>query len=197
MSWTCASLLQGQDVRLRALRRDDRSSLLQIFAHPFEYGFTTHIPTEATIDGWFEQLDVEQKAGRCFPYAVLGESGTIVGTTRFMRMSAAHRRLEIGGTVYAPSVQQTGLNTEAKSLLLQQAFEVLGCNVVQLRTDWLNQRSRRAIERLGAKLDGVLRGHLIMPDGHVRDTVCYSIIASEWPGIRANLRALRDRYLVF
>ena len=193
MPWDCAPLLEGRNMALRLVRRDDRSSLLRIFAQPFTYGFTTHIPTEVTIDAWFEQLELEQKAGRCRPYAVVDGSGEVVGTTRFMRMSAAHRRVEIGGTIYAPGVQRTGLNTEAKTLLLHYAFEMLGCNVVQLRTDWLNQRSRRAIERLGAKLDGVLRSHLVMADGHVRDTACYSMIASEWPGIRANLRALRDR----
>ena len=101
-------------------------------------------------------------------------------------MSERHRRLEIGGTLYAGRVRRTGLNTEAKLLLLGHAFDALGCNVVQLRTDWLNHASRKAIERLGAKLDGVLRGHLVMP-GHVRDTVVYSILAGEWPGVRSNL----------
>jgi RimJ/RimL family protein N-acetyltransferase len=194
MTWACAPLLEGEKVCLRALRREDRSELLNIFAHEFDYGFTTHIPGEATIDGWFEQLELERLAGRSYPYSVLDEAGAVRGTTRFMRMRPVHKRLEIGGTIYAPSVQRTGLNTEIKTLLLHYAFESLCCNVVQLRTDWLNQRSRRAIERLGAKLDGVLRGHLVMPDGHIRDRACYSVIASEWPGVRANLRALRNRY---
>ncbi len=91
-------------------------------------------------------------------------------------------------------MQRTGLNSETKRLLLTHAFETLGCSCVQLRTDWLNQRSRRAIERLGAKLDGVLRNHMVMPDGHLRDTVVYSITATEWPGVRANLDYLLARH---
>lgn len=194
MPWTCAPILEGENVTLRPLLRDDAPALLDIFTQPFDYGFTTHLPDKSTIGDWFRRAELERDAGRCLPFAVLDASGTVRGTTRFMRMSPAHKRLEIGGTVYDLSVQRTGLNTEAKSLLLHHAFEVLGCNVVQLRTDWLNRRSRSAIERLGAKLDGVLRGHLVMPDGHVRDTACYSVIASEWPGVRANLQALRDRH---
>ena len=117
---------------------------------------------------------------------LLDADGTLCGVTRFMRMNEAHRRLEIGGTVYAPRVQRTGVNTETKLLLLTHAFETLGCQCVQLRTDWLNHASRRAIERLGAKQDGVLRGHMVM-EGRLRDTVVYSILAHEWPGVRRNL----------
>jgi RimJ/RimL family protein N-acetyltransferase len=108
-------------------------------------------------------------------------------------MARAHRRVEIGGTLYARRVQRTGLNTEAKRLLLGHAFEMLGVNVVQLRTDFLNHASRRAIERLGARLDGVLRGHLIL-GGHLRDSAVYSIMAHEWPGVRRNLDALMTGY---
>ena len=104
-----------------------------------------------------------------------------------MRMAPAHRRIEIGGTVYAPRVQRTGLNTEAKRLLLGHAFGAMDCFCVQLRTSWHNRQSRAAIERLGARLDGVLRGHMIAPDGHHRDSVVYSILAHEWPGVRTNL----------
>ena len=100
--------------------------------------------------------------------------------------------MEIGGTYYARAVQRTGVNTEAKLLLLGHAFEAMGCQVVQIRTDWFNKRSQPAIERLGAKRDGVLRHHQLM-DGRLRDMVCYSIIAPEWPGVRTNLRYLLDR----
>ena len=109
-----------------------------------------------------------------------------------MRMNAAHRRLEIGGTFYAHSVQRSGVNTEAKLLLLKHAFEVLDCNAVQIRTDWFNKASQKAIERLGAKRDGVLRNHQLM-DGRIRDLVVYSIIASEWAGVERNLRFLLAR----
>ena len=116
----------------------------------------------------------------------------IVGLTRYMRMNAAHRRLEIGGTFYAKSVQRSGVNTEAKLLLLKHAFEVMECNAVQIRTDWFNKASQKAIERLGAKRDGVLRNHQLM-DGRIRDLVVYSIIASEWAGVERNLRFLLAR----
>ena len=128
------------------------------------------------------------------PFTVLDSQGRVSGVTRFMRMARGHRRLEIGGTLYAPRVQRTGLNTEAKRMLLAYAFETMGVQCVQIRTGWHNHTSRRAIERLGAKLDGVLRGHKIMPDGHVRDTMVYSIIAGEWPGVRANLDYLMARH---
>jgi len=121
-----------------------------------------------------------------------GQAPRIVGLTRYMRMNAAHRRLEIGGTFYAKSVQRSGVNTEAKLLLLKHAFEVLDCNAVQIRTDWFNKASQKAIERLGAKRDGVLRNHQVM-DGRIRDLVVYSIIASEWAGVERNLRFLLAR----
>lgn len=191
-NWTVPERLEGRHVTLRTLRRDDRTGLLEAFAG-LKATFTTFVPDEAGIDAWFDALEREKAAGRAFPFAVLDAEGRISGTTRFLRMASTHRRLEIGGTVYATRVQRTGLNTEAKFLLLTQAFEAMSCNVVQLRTDWLNDRSRTAIERLGAKMDGVLRGHLIMPGGHVRDTVVYSIVASEWPGVRAKLAAMMAR----
>lgn len=192
--WIFTPELVGRHVRLRPLRRDDREGLLEAFSDGLEDTFTTVVPTAETIDAWFDMLERETAAGRAFPYAVLDTEGRVAGTTRFLRISPAHRRLEIGGTVYAKRVQRTGLNTETKHFLLRQAFETLGCNVVQLRTDWLNAQSRAAIERLGAKMDGVLRGHLVMPDGHIRDSVVYSIVASEWPGVRSNLQALMKRW---
>jgi RimJ/RimL family protein N-acetyltransferase len=114
-----------------------------------------------------------------------------VGTTRFMRMNPAHRRLEVGGTFYAKAVQRTGVNTETKLLLLNHAFAVLGCQCVQIRTDALNRRSQAAIERLGARKDGLLRGHQIVA-GRLRDTIVYSILDREWPGVQANLRFLLE-----
>jgi hypothetical protein len=121
-----------------------------------------------------------------------GQVSRIVGLTRYMRMNTTHRRLEIGGTFYAKSVQRSGVNTEAKLLLLKHAFEVMDCNAVQIRTDWFNKASQKAIERLGAKRDGVLRNHQLM-DGRIRDLVVYSIIASEWAGVERNLRFLLAR----
>lgn len=189
--WRETPTLAGRHVTLRPLHRDDRAALIEAFADLRV--FTTFVPGPATIDGWYDRLEAEAAAGRALPFTVLDASGSIAGVTRFMRMSELHRRVEIGGTVYARRVQRTGLNTEAKSMLLTHAFDVLGANCVQLRTDFLNHASRRAIERLGARLDGVLRGHLILGD-HLRDSAVYSILAHEWPGVRRNLDQLMARH---
>ncbi len=122
------------------------------------------------------------------PFTVLETpSGDVVGMTTYMHIDAVHRRVEIGSTWYANRVQRTALNTEAKLLLLGHAFDALGCIAVEFRTHFLNQQSRRAIERLGAKLDGILRSHQRAKDGSLRDTCVYSIIAAEWPAVRTHL----------
>ena len=185
--WRSTPTLVGAHVTLRPLDRADRDAIVAAFATGLDHVFATIVPDEATIDGWYDRLEQEQAAGRALPFTVLDADGKVAGVTRFMRIAEPHRRLEIGGTVYAPHVQRTGLNTEAKRLLLTHAFEALGCQCVQLRTNWFNRQSRAAIERLGARLDGILRGHMIMPGGAPRDTVVYSILAHEWPGVRQNL----------
>lgn len=191
-AWRETPTLTGRHVTLRPTIRDDRAALIDAFVG-LETTFATMVPNTATIDGWFERLEREQAAGRVLPFTVLDAEGRISGVTRFLRMSEPHRRVEIGGTVYSPRVQRTGLNTEAKRLLLAHAFEALGAICVQLRTDFLNRQSRTAIERLGARLDGVLRGHMILGE-HRRDTVVYSILDHEWPGVRRNLDALLAKY---
>jgi len=191
-AWTETPTLIGRHVTLRPLERADRDAIVAAFVG-LEDLFHTTIPTDATIERWYDRIEGEQAAGRALPFTVLDAEDRISGVTRFLRMSAAHRRVEIGGTVYASRVQRTGLNTEAKRMLLGYAFDVLGCNCVQIRTDFLNQASRRAIERLGARMDGVLRGHLILGE-HLRDSVVYSILAHEWPGVRRNLDRLMSRY---
>ena len=188
-AWRETPTLRGQHVTLRPLSRDDRAALVAAFATGLETAFTI-VPNEQTIAAWYDNLASEKAAGRVLPFVVLDAAGTVSGTTRFLRIAERHKRLEIGGTVYAKRVQRTGLNTEAKRLLLGHAFDTLGAQCVQLRTSWFNRASRKAIERLGAKMDGVLRGHMIMPDGHVRDSVVYSILANEWPGVRRNLDLL-------
>ena len=114
--------------------------------------------------------------------------GKVVGSTRYFNVDAKNRRLEIGHTWYSKSVHRTGLNTEAKLLLLRHAFEKLDCIAVEFRTHWFNFDSRAAIARLGAKQDGVLRNHQVSPNGTLRDTVVFSIIASEWPTVKAHLK---------
>jgi RimJ/RimL family protein N-acetyltransferase len=172
--------------------RADRAGLLEAFEGLHQL-FHTTVPNDASIDAWVDRIESDASAGRALPFTVLDAGGRIAGATRFMRMSQQHRRLEIGGTLYSPRVQRTGLNTEAKYMLLRHAFEVLEVNCVQIRTDFLNHASRRAIERLGARMDGVLRGHLIL-NGHLRDSVVYSILAHEWPGVRRNIELLMARY---
>ena len=188
--WRDPPTLAGTHVTVRPLARVDRDAIVHAFAIGLDHVFATMVPHEDTIDGWYDKLEREGCAGRAMPFTVLDAGGTVAGVTRFMRMAPEHRRLEIGGTVYAARVQRTGLNTQAKLLLLAHAFETMEANCVQLRTNWHNRASRRAIERLGARMDGVLRGHAIMPDGQVRDTIVYSIQAHEWPGVRLNLRHL-------
>jgi RimJ/RimL family protein N-acetyltransferase len=122
------------------------------------------------------------------PFAVRDASGRFVGMTTYMHIAAAHRRVEIGSTWTAKSAQRGPLNTECKLLLLTHAFESLDCIAVEFRTHFMNQQSRRAIERLGAKLDGILRSHQLTPNGALRDTCVYSIVASEWPAVKAHLR---------
>jgi RimJ/RimL family protein N-acetyltransferase len=117
----------------------------------------------------------------------VNDGSRVIGSTRYMNIDAANHRVEIGTTWIAKSWQRTFVNTHAKFLMLRHAFEVLGCNAVELRTHRLNDQSRAAIERLGAKLDGILRQHMIMPDGHIRDTAVYSIVRDEWLAVKAEL----------
>lgn len=134
-----------------------------------------------------------QQQGSMLPFAVRDAAGRFVGMTTYMHIDAVHRRVEIGSTWYAQSAQRGPLNTECKLMLLTHAFEVLDCIAVELRTHFMNQQSRRAIERLGAKLDGILRSHQRTADGSLRDTCVYSITAAEWPTVRAHLRWQLDK----
>lgn len=149
---------------------------------------TTTVPRPEGFDEYVRKALGLQAAGLALPFAtVVREGSRVVGSTRYMNIDAANHRVEIGTTWIAKSWQRTFVNTHAKFLMLRHAFEDLECNAVELRTHRLNDQSRAAIERLGAKLDGILRRHMIMPDGHVRDTVVYSIVRDEWPGVKAGL----------
>jgi len=128
-----------------------------------------------------------QKVGTMLPWTVFDADGEIAGMTTYMNVDASNRRVEIGSTWYAKRVQRSALNTQCKLLLLTHAFEKLDCIAVEFRTHFFNHQSRRGIERLGAKLDGILRNHQVAPNGTLRDTVVYSIIASEWPTVKAHL----------
>ena len=150
----------------------------------------THIaPPDKMREYVATALDMRERAG-AMPFAVReNATAEIVGCARYFNVDATNRRLEIGHTWYAKRVQRTGLNTECKLMLLGHAFEALKCIAVEFRTHWFNQASRTAIARLGAKQDGVLRNHQLMPDGARRDTVVFSIIDGEWPAVKQHLQS--------
>ncbi|KQS47074.1 MULTISPECIES: GNAT family N-acetyltransferase [unclassified Sphingomonas] len=193
MTWGETPTLTGRHVTLRPLVAEDKDALVAAAsADDLWDTFYANVAMMKAPDRWLAAALREQGFGRARLFAVVA-NGIVVGTTRFMRMNEPNKRLEIGGTFYAKSVQRTGVNTEAKLLLLTHAFDALGCECVQIRTDSLNKNSQRAIERLGAKRDGVLRGHQVMADGRLRDTVVYSILRHEWAGVRQNLTYLLAR----
>ena len=193
--WREAPTLVGRHVTLRPMLEQDRDAILAASADGRAWElFYTNAPGPKTIDHWLARVFAERDFGRALPLVVSRPDGQVIGASRFMRMSSHNRRLEIGGTFYAQSARRSGVNTETKRLMLGHAFEALGCLCVQFRTDWFNRASQAAIARLGAKRDGVLRNHIVMPDGRVRDTIVYSIIAGEWPGVRANLDHLLARH---
>jgi RimJ/RimL family protein N-acetyltransferase len=188
MSWLEPVSLGGPHAQLKPLSQDHCDGL-----------------TEAVRDGelwnlWYtavprpEEMPKEigrrlglQQAGTMLPFTVFDADGKIAGMSTYMNVDAANRRVEIGSTWYAKRVQRSGLNTQCKLLLLTHAFEKLDCIAVEFRTHFFNHQSRRGIERLGAKQDGILRSHVIAPNGTLRDTVVFSIIAAEWPTVKAHL----------
>ena len=154
----------------------------------------TSIPAPATTAAWIDAALAMRERQGAMPFVVRDNAtGEVVGSTRYFNVEAAHRRLEIGHTWHAQRVQRTAVNTECKLLLLAHAFETLGCIAVEFRTSFFNFPSRRAIERLGAKQDGILRNHQILPDGTLRDTVVFSIIDGEWPAVKRHLAFQLER----
>ena len=154
----------------------------------------TSVPAPDSVERYVDTALSWRETREAMPFVVRDNaSGDIVGCTRYFNVEAEHRRLEIGYTWYAKRVQRSAVNTECKLLLLGHAFETLKCIAVEFRTSWFNFRSREAIARLGAKQDGVLRNHQISPEGLYRDTVVFSILESEWPSVKRNLRFMLDR----
>ncbi|MGI9219131.1 MAG: GNAT family N-acetyltransferase [Hydrogenophaga sp.] len=192
MPFTTDTTLSGQHVRLVPLRPEHHDELVEAVrdGELWKLWYTV-IPTPEGMAAEIQRRLGLQKAGSMLPFTVLDPSGKAVGMTTCMNIDAANHRVEIGSTWYRKAVQRSALNTEAKRLLLAHAFETLDCIAVEFRTHWFNQQSRRGIERLGAKLDGVLRCHQINqhPDakGALRDTCVYSIVAHEWPSVKAHL----------
>ena len=191
--------LEGRHVRLEPLSPEFLDAQAAALAEAVTDGTlwnsrVTTIPRPEGMRAYVEKALADLAAGRSLPFVTRDRAGgRIVGTTRFMNIEAAHRRVEIGTTWLAQSFQRTAVNTEAKLLMLGHAFETLGCIAVDIRTHERNMQSRAAIERLGAKLDGILRNHMIRPDGTVRSTASYSIIDKEWPEVRARLEARLGR----
>lgn len=194
--WETPITLEGRSVRLEPLTEahvpgltavgcDDRIWNLMVYGQ---------IRSEDDMRKWVRSLLDGQAAGTDLPFAVIHlASGRVAGATRYMEIRPAHRGLEIGGTWYGLEFQHTEVNTECKYLLLRYAFETLGTIRVQFKTDERNERSRRAIERIGAKCEGILRNHYILPDGVRRDSVFYSIIDSEWPDVKKKLEGMLRR----
>jgi RimJ/RimL family protein N-acetyltransferase len=192
MAFTTDTTLTGRHVRLVPLRPEHHDDLVEAVRDGELWKlWYTAIPKPEGMAAEIQRRLGLQKAGSMLPFAVLDTIGKAVGMTTYMNIDAANRRVEIGSTWYRTAVQRTPRNTEAKRLLLAHAFETLDCIAVEFRTHWFNHASRRGIERLGAKLDGVLRSHQINrhPDarGALRDTCVYSIVASEWPSVKAHL----------
>jgi N-acetyltransferase len=188
MPWLEPVTLRGAHARLEPLSHDQSAGLTEAVRDGELWKlWYTSIPTP---DGMTKEIDRRlglQAAGSMLPFTVFDADGKIAGMTTYMNVDAANRRVEIGSTWYAKRVQRSAVNTQCKLLLLTHAFEKMDCIAVEFRTHFFNHQSQRGIERLGAKRDGILRNHQIAPNGTLRDTVVYSIIASEWPTVKAHL----------
>jgi RimJ/RimL family protein N-acetyltransferase len=191
--WIEPIALQGRHVRLEPLAPAHVPGLQQATRDGELWRlWYTSVPAPEDVQAYVEKALALREAGSAMPWAVLDADGTVVGSTRYGNVDADNRRVEIGWTWYAKRVQRTALNTEAKLLLLANAFENLGCGAVEFRTSWFNHASRAAIARLGAKQDGILRKHMRMADGSYRDTVVFSITADEWPMAKRHLQFKLD-----
>ncbi len=188
MPWLEPVTLRGAHAWLAPLS-SDHTAALTTAAEDGELWklWYTAIPSPQGMTAEIERRLKLQASGAMLPFTVFDADGQVAGMTTYMNVDAANRRVEIGSTWYAKRVQRTALNTQCKLLLLQHAFETLDCIAVEFRTHFFNHQSRRGIERLGAKLDGVMRNHQIAPNGTLRDTVVYTIIPGEWPTVKAHL----------
>lgn len=189
-------VLRGKHVRLEPLNEAHIPGLAKIGVGQDFWDFMLYgnMDTEADMADWVRYILSLAERGGDLPFAVIHlASGRVAGATRYLNIMPHDRGLEIGGTWYGLEYQRTAINTECKYLLLQHAFETLGCIRVQLKTDSRNVRSQKAIERIGAKKEGVLRNHMILPDGHTRHSVYYSIIDTEWPTVKKRLEEMLKR----
>ena len=188
MPWPDPVTLRGEHARLEPLSHDHLAGLVEAVkdGELFKLWYTA-VPKPEDMTKEIDRRLGLQQVGSMLPFTVFDAAGKIAGMSTYMNIDAANRRVEIGSTWYAKRVQRTPLNTQCKLLLLGHAFEAINCIAVEFRTHFFNHQSRRAIERLGAKQDGILRSHQIAPNGALRDTVVFSIIAAEWPTVKAHL----------
>ncbi len=188
MAWLEPVTLSGAHARLEPLTPAHREDLVTAVRDGELWRlWYTSIPAPEKMQAEIERRLALQAAGSMLPFTVRDGDGKVAGMTTYMNVDAGNRRVEIGSTWYAKRVQRSALNTQCKLLLLTHAFEKLNCIAVEFRTHFFNHQSRRGIERLGARQDGILRSHQVAPNGTLRDTVVYSIIASEWPTVKAHL----------
>ncbi|WP_287907289.1 GNAT family protein [Acinetobacter sp.] len=192
MVWLTPQVLQNDRVILKPLEMQHAEALAEAVCDGELWNlWFTHIPTPEQMESEVQRRLNLQTQGKMLPYTVVEkQTAKVLGMTSFMNVEATHRRVEIGSTWYRHSAQRTYINTACKQLLLSYAFEQLDCIAVEFRTSSFNFKSRAAIERLGAKLDGILRSHQIVRDDILRDTYVYSIVKSEWAAVRQHLNFL-------
>jgi RimJ/RimL family protein N-acetyltransferase len=194
MPWLQPVTLKGEHASLEPLAHAHRDGLVEAVSDGGLWTlWYTSVPAPDKMAAEIDRRLSLQEAGAMLPFTVKDADGNIAGMTTYMNVDAPNRRVEIGSTWYARRVQRTPLNTQCKLLLLTHAFEALDCIAVEFRTHFFNHQSRRGIERLGAKQDGILRNHQIAPNGTLRDTVVYSILPSEWPTVKAHLTYQLER----
>ena len=189
-------VLTGGYVRLEPMTEEHTAALAEIgIGQPFwDFMLYGNINTVDDMHNWVLDILARTENGTDLPFVAIHlASGRVAGATRYLNIAPKDRGLEIGGTWYGPEFQRTVVNTECKYLLLRHAFETLGCIRVQLKTDLRNERSQKAIERIGAVKEGVLRNHMILPDGRVRHSVFYSILDTEWPGVKKRFEDMINR----
>ena len=189
-------ILTGKHVRLEPMAEDHIPGLAEIGAGQTFWDFMLYgnINSAEDMKNWVIDILSRAQKGTDLPFVAIHlDSGRVAGATRYLNIVPKDRGLEIGGTWYGPEFQRTAVNTECKYLLLQHAFETLGCIRVQLKTDLRNERSQKAIERIGAIKEGVLRNHMILPDGRYRHSVFYSILDAEWPVVKKRLEEMLMR----
>ena len=184
-------ILEGAHARLEPLSESHAADLSAVGLDPELWKWIPfQVLTPDQMLGYIRAARADQAKGTALPFATIDRaSGKAIGSTRFMNIDVPNKRVEIGSTWLAPAFQRTAINTEAKFLMMRHAFETLGSNRVELKTDSLNMKSRNAILRIGAKQEGVLRSHMVTWSGRLRDTVYFSVLAPEWPDVKAALEA--------